>query len=70
MTLHRPPMKRGVLRTSAFRFSREVHANDPLVSRAREMANAVLESLSPLRAADSFAKLKRASRAYEQARLP
>ena len=58
----------ATLRTSAFQFAREVHTSDPLVSKARDIADAVLESLSPRRKADSFAKLKQASRAYEQAR--
>src|ERR1700761_9474694 len=60
----------AALRTSAFLFAREVHANDPLVLKAREIALAVLESLSPLPTADSFSKLKRASRAYQQAHAP
>lgn len=57
----------ATLRTSAFRFAREVHTNDPLVLKARDIAVAVLESLSPRPTADSFAKLKRACRAFEQA---
>jgi hypothetical protein len=60
----------ATLRTSAFRFAREVHTSDPLVLRAREIAIAVLESLSPLPTADSFAKLKQASRAYQDLATP
>jgi hypothetical protein len=57
----------ATLRTSAFRFAREVHASDPLVLKAREIAVAVLESLSPRPTADSFAKLKRVCKEFEQA---
>jgi hypothetical protein len=58
------------LRTAAFRLSREVHAgSEPLLLKARDIAYAVLEWLSPFWTAGSFAKLRQASRAYEQARL-
>jgi hypothetical protein len=57
------------LRTAAFRLSREVHGSDPLVSKARDIAHAVLELLSQFHTADSFEKLKKASNAYEQIRL-
>jgi hypothetical protein len=59
----------AALRTAAFRFSREVNGSEPLVSKARDIANAVLELLSQFRTGDSFEKLKKASNAYEQARL-
>jgi hypothetical protein len=59
----------AALRTAAFCFSREVHGSEPLVLKARDIANAVLELLSPFRTPDSFEKLKIASNAYEQARL-
>jgi hypothetical protein len=57
----------ATLRTSAFRFAREVHTSDPLVMKARDIAIAVLESLSPLPTADSFAKLQRACSEFQQA---
>src|ERR1700742_2312934 len=58
----------AALRTAAF-CSRELPASDdPLVSKTRDIANAVLELLSPLRTPESFQKLKQASNAYEQAR--
>jgi len=60
----------AALRTAAFNLSREVHAgSEPLALKARDIATAVLELYSPLCGADSYAKLKQASRAYEQARL-
>jgi hypothetical protein len=59
----------GELRAAAFQFSEEAHGNDPLVSKASAMADAVLELLSPLRTPDSVAKLKDASDAYQEARL-
>jgi hypothetical protein len=58
----------AALRTDAFRFSREVHGNEPLVLKARDIANAFLELLSQFQAPDSFEKLKTASQAYEQER--
>jgi hypothetical protein len=59
------------LRTAALLFSAEApeRGSDPLVSLAYDMADAVLELLSPLRTDDSLEKLKKASNAYEQARL-
>lgn len=68
---HRSPTDEEMaeLRSAAFRFSEEKHSSDPLVSKASEMADAVLELMSPLRTADSVAKLKDASNAYEQVRL-
>lgn len=59
----------AALRTDAFRFSREVQGSEPLVLKAREIANAFLELLSQFQAPDSFEKLKTASQAYEQERL-
>jgi hypothetical protein len=59
----------AALRTAAFRFLREVHDRDPLVLKARDIANAVLEHFSQFDIPDSFEKLKEASNAYEQARL-
>ena len=59
----------AALRTAAFRFSEEVHGSEPLIVRARDIANAFLELLSQFRASDSLEKLKAASEAYEQERL-
>ena len=59
----------AALRTAAFQFSQEVHGSDPLILKARDIANAFLELLSPTRTPDSFEKLKKASNAYEQTRL-
>jgi hypothetical protein len=59
------------LRSAALRVSEDApdSSSDPLVLLARDMADAVLELLSPLRTGDSLEKLKKASNAYEQARL-
>jgi hypothetical protein len=59
----------AALRTAAFQFSQEVHGSDPLILKARDIANAFLELLSQFRVADSLQKLKVASEAYEQERL-
>jgi hypothetical protein len=58
----------AVLRTAAFRFSQEVLGTEPLILKARDLADALLEFLSQLRGPDSFEKLLNASSAYEQAR--
>ena len=57
------------LRAAALRLSVAAHDGDPVVSKAGDMADAVLELLSPLRTPDSHAKLRDASEAYQQARL-
>lgn len=61
----------AALRTAALRFSEDTRdsSGDPLVLLARDMADAVLELLSPLRTGDSLEKLKKASDTYEQAKL-
>lgn len=59
----------AALRTVAFRFSQEIHGSEPLISKARDIANALLELLSQFQASDSLEKLKAASEAYEQERL-
>jgi hypothetical protein len=59
----------AALRTAAFRLLEKPHDNGPLVVKARDIAHAFLELLSQLRTPDSFEKLKKASDAYEQARL-
>jgi hypothetical protein len=56
------------LRTAAFLFTLEVHGSEPLIVLARDLAGAVLESLSQSYTADSAEKLHKASVAYEQAR--
>jgi hypothetical protein len=57
------------LRSAAFCFLREVHGSDPRVSKARDIAHAVLEFLSQFHTPDSFQNVRRAGDAYEQARL-
>ncbi|WP_445161412.1 hypothetical protein ACTXG5_25395 [Mycobacterium sp. Dal123C01] len=59
----------AALRTAAFRLLEESHADEPLVLKAGDIAHAFLELSSPLDMPDSFEKLKKASNAYEQARL-
>lgn len=59
----------AALRTAAFRFSLEVHPSEPLVLKARDIANALLELLSQFRTPDRLEQLKTASQAYEQERL-
>jgi hypothetical protein len=56
------------LRTAAFLFTREVHGSEPLIVLARDVAGAVLESLSQAHSADSAERLHKASSAYERAR--
>jgi hypothetical protein len=67
---YRPPTAEEVagLRAAAFHFSREAHDGDPLIAKASEMADVVLELFSPLRTPDGAAKLRTASDAYQQAR--
>jgi hypothetical protein len=59
----------AALRTAAFRFSLEVHGSEPLILKAHDIANALLELLSQFRTPDSLERLKAASEAYEQERL-
>ncbi len=59
----------AALRTAAFRLLEESHDDQPLVLKARDIAHAFLELLSSLCMPGSFEKLKKASNAYEQARL-
>jgi hypothetical protein len=59
----------AALRTAAFRLLEEPPDNGPVVSKARDIAHAFLEMVSPLRTPQSLEKLKEASDAYEQARL-
>ncbi|MCV7408424.1 hypothetical protein AWC05_05210 [Mycobacterium florentinum] len=57
------------LRCAAFHFWKEAYSGDPLLAKAGDMADAVLELLSPLRGPDSAANLKNASDAYQRARF-
>ncbi|GLE52103.1 hypothetical protein [Mycobacterium montefiorense] len=61
--------EKAELRAAALRFAKEPHNIDPVVSKARDMADAVLELLSPCRRPGSVAKLKHASNAYQDARF-
>ncbi len=54
----------AALRTTAFRFSLEVHRSEPLVLKAHDIAHALLELLSQFRTPDSLEQLKAASQAY------
>jgi hypothetical protein len=69
---HHPPTEEELadLRSAAARFSEEPPSIDQVMSKARTMAHAVLEALSPGRTPDSVAKLKDASNAYQEARIP
>jgi len=57
------------LRTTAFCFLRDIHETEPLILKARDIANAVLEVLSQLHTADSIHNLRQASNVYEKASL-
>jgi hypothetical protein len=58
----------AALRTAAFCFLRDVHETDPLILKARDIANAVLEVLSQFQTPDSIHRLRQASNDYEKAR--
>jgi hypothetical protein len=57
------------LRTAAFCFLRDVHETEPLILKARDISNAVLEVLSQFHTPDSIHKLRQASNVYEKASL-
>jgi hypothetical protein len=68
---HHSPTDEDVaeLRCAALQFSEQPPSIEPVMSKARCMANAVLEVLSPRCRPDSLAKLKDASNTYQEARL-
>ena len=68
---HHAPTEEEIaeLRCAALRLAEEPRHIDPVMSKACDMANAVLEMLSERRSPDSAAKLKDASNAYQEARL-
>ncbi len=63
-------MDQEALRKAANDFLFNDEAGDsPLVAKAADIAHALLEWLSPFGESNSYQKLARASRAYEQLRI-